>query len=180
MGSAYGIVSAAANASATGLDVWLFISLNLQMFELPQRQQRSAHALLTVQRIQGALDQRRACRRRSNRARALWWCLPGRLGYSRGQGDERRCVEIGSRNECFLLIVQDCNTGNAIVLMVIRTEFIRVGNGKCLSGQKQRYGELRHPVVLSDSRHGAILHVLGFASTRLPSLQTGKRPLAQV
>lgn len=33
-------------------------------------------------------------------------------------------------------------TSNAIVLMVIRTEFTRMGNGKYLPRQKQRYGEL--------------------------------------
>ena len=45
-----------------------------------------------------------------------------------------------------------------MVRMGIWAELTRMCNEEYLPGQEQHQGELRHPVVLSDSRHEVILH----------------------
>ena len=75
------------------------------------------------------------------RAQALWQRLFRWSECGRDPGDECRRSDIRSRNESFLLIVQDRQTSNAIVLMGTRAEFTRMRNGECLSDQEQDYPE---------------------------------------
>ena len=68
------------------------------------------------------------------RAIAPWRRLACELRDSGHRGDQHGRSDIGSRNEPFLLVGQDCKTGNAIVLMMW-AELSRMDNGERLPGQ---------------------------------------------